>query len=200
MQNKLRLILPLAIIALICGLVITVTHEFTAEKIKDNARKFSLGIIESVITVPYDNDLYNDYMEVTEPGYLGSDKPVTIFRLRQNNQPHGIVLFPVKCKGYSGNIELTVGIAYDGTLMGVRVFKHTETEGLGDRIDSKKTDWILHFTDHSLDNTPLGDWAVTADGGKFDELSGATITSRGVVTAVRKSLEFYQANRDRLYQ
>lgn len=199
MQNKPGIILSFMIIALICGLVITITNEFTAEKIKENARKFKLRIVESVITMPYDNHLYDDFTEVTDPAYLGGEQSVTVFRLRQNDQPEGVVMFPVKCRGYSGTIELIIGITYDGNLMGVRVYKHRETEGLGDRIDNRKSDWILQFNDLSLANTPMDDWTVTTDGGKFDELSGATITSRGVVNAVRKSLEFYQVNRDRLY-
>ncbi|HAD09787.1 MAG TPA: electron transporter RnfG, partial [Porticoccaceae bacterium] len=45
--------------------------------------------------------------------------------------------------GYSGDIRLIVGINRDGTIAGVRVLDHRETPGLGDKIDLKKSDWIL---------------------------------------------------------
>jgi Na+-translocating ferredoxin:NAD+ oxidoreductase subunit G len=66
-------------------------------------------------------------------------------------------------------------------------------------IDHNKSDWIKIFTNRSLINTPVSDWAVPEDGGNIDQISGATITSRGVINAVRNSLEFYQTNRDKLY-
>jgi electron transport complex protein RnfG len=116
-----------------------------------------------------------------------------------NNQPVGLVFMPVIAKGYNGNIKLITGVSFDGTLLAVRVLTHQETEGLGDGIDHNKTDWINTFSGFTFENTLPGNWAVKNDGGSFDQLSGATITSRGVINAVRKSLEYYKLNRDRLY-
>ena len=198
-KNKFHIILPLLVIALACSFLLWIVYGLTQGKIQDNARAYKLRLIESVIFQPGDNELYEDFIEITDPVHFSTSQPVSVFRIRQNKQPIGVVFSPVIAKGYSGNIELTIGVTYDGTLMGMRVQKHKETEGLGDRIDHEKSDWINHFTNHSLENTPLEKWAVSADGGEFDELSGATITSRGVINAVRKTLEYYQANRDNLY-
>lgn len=200
LQSKLYIMLPLLTLALLCAVLLFIVNEFTHKKIQDNARIYKLRMIESVMSLPHDNDLYNDFIEVTDPSIFNTDQPVTVFRMRKGKQSIGVIFFPVIAKGYSGNIELTIGIAYDGTIMGVQVLKQHETEGMGDRIVPEKSDWLGHFTDHSLENTPLEAWTVSADGGQFDELSGATITSRGVVNAVRNTLEYYKFNRDKLYR
>ena len=194
-----EIILPLVILVLASAILLTVANYFTAQTIKANAREHQLQIINTVMPLEHNNELYDDYIEVSEPGYFGTADTVTVFRARMNNQPVGVVFMPVIAKGYNGNIKLITGIAYDGTLLTVRVLFHQETEGLGDGIDHNKTDWINSFSGLSFDNTPLENWTVKNDGGSFDQLSGATITSRGVINAVRKSLEYYKLNRDRLY-
>jgi electron transport complex protein RnfG len=40
---------------------------------------------------------------------------------------------------------------------------------------------------------------VRKDGGDFDAFTGATITPRAIVKAVRKSLEFYRTRREQLF-
>lgn len=194
-----EIILPLVILALAGAVVVTVADYFTHEKIEANARAARLQVINTVMPLEHDNELYDDYIEITDPASFGTSETVTVFRARMNDQPVGVIFLPVVAKGYNGNIKLVTGIAYDGTLLAVRTISHQETEGLGDGIDHNKSDWINIFSGVSLENTPPGDWTVKNDGGRFDQLSGATITSRGVINAVRKSLEYYKLNRDRLY-
>jgi len=193
-----KILIPLLVIFCISGILLAAVDKFTHDKIAKNRRDAELRIIDAVMPLPHDNDLHEDYIEFRDPGNPGANT-VTVFRARKNGKPVGAVFIPATATGYSGTILLVIGIAYDGTLLGVRVLKHQETPGLGDRIEPLKSDWINQFTGRSLAETPVAAWAVQADGGKFDQLSGATITSRGVVNAVRKALEYYQANRDRLY-
>jgi electron transport complex protein RnfG len=94
---------------------------------------------------------------------------------------------------------LLVGIHVDGSLSGVRVVAHRETPGLGDAIEEERSDWILGFTGKSLQNPSLQQWAVKKDGGAFDQLTGATITPRAVVKAVRQALLYYQDKKDALF-
>src|SRR5690606_33294119 len=97
----------------------------------------------------------------------------------------GAVLEAVAPDGYGGNIALLVGVTVDGTITGVRVvLPHNETPGLGDKIETRKSGWILGFNGRSLDNTDAQGWAVKKDGGEFDAFTGATITPRAVVGAV----------------
>ena len=92
-----------------------------------------------------------------------------------------------------------MGIYYDGTLAGVRVINHKETPGLGDKIEAKRNDWILQFEGLSLDKPDKNQWKVKKDGGQFDQFTGATITPRAVINALRGALEYFQDNRDKLF-
>jgi len=194
-----KIILPLIGLAFVCTLILSTFDSLTREKIADNARRHKLSILDTLMPLNFDNELYSDVIEVNEPGFLGNENNVSIFRARKNNEPVGLVILPIVTKGYSGQIKLAVGIAKDGTLLSVQVIEHQETEGLGDGIDQNKSDWISQFTGRSLKNIPLNAWAVKNEGGQYDQLSGATISSRTVINAVRKTLDYYETNNDRLY-
>ena len=124
----------------------------------------------------------------------------TVYRARKDGAPVAAVFTSIAPNGYSGTIKLLVGVYYDGSLAGVRVINHKETPGLGDKINEKKTNWILKFKGLSLTNPVESQWAVKKDGGEFDQFTGATITPRAVVTAVKKSLQFFEQNRDELFK
>ena len=194
-----KIIIPFIGLALICTLILSIFDNFTREKIANNARRYQLPILDALMPLDYDNELYSDVIKVSEPGFLGSENNISIFRARKNNEPVGLVILPIVTKGYSGLIKLAVGIAKDGTLLSVQIIEHQETEGLGDGIDQNKSDWILQFSGRSLKDTPLNAWAVESEGGQFDQLSGATISSRTVINAVRKTLDYHEINNDRLY-
>ena len=88
--------------------------------------------------------------------------------------------------GYSGPIQYLMGVNMHGEIIGVRIVSHTETPGLGDKIELAKSPWVLGFDHHSLANTPK--WGVKKDGGTFDQFSGATITPRAVVKGIHLAL------------
>ena len=88
--------------------------------------------------------------------------------------------------GYSGPIQYLMGVNMHGEIIGVRIVSHTETPGLGDKIELAKSPWVLGFDHHSLANTPR--WGVKKDGGTFDQFSGATITPRAVVKGIHLAL------------
>ena len=92
--------------------------------------------------------------------------------------------------GYSGNIVLLSGIQPDGTLLGVRVLQHAETPGLGDKIETRISNWILSFTNKKFSLENEAQWAVKKDGGQFDQFTGATITPRAVVNNIRQEAKW----------
>jgi electron transport complex protein RnfG len=91
-----------------------------------------------------------------------------------------------------------LGVDADGRVLGARVLSHAETPGLGDKIEVARDDWILSFDGKSLGEPPRERWAVRKDGGDFDQFSGATITPRAVVSAVKSGLELFATQRDAL--
>jgi electron transport complex protein RnfG len=100
--------------------------------------------------------------------------------------------------GYAGRIVCMMGVDKDGHVLGVRIIKHKETPGLGDKIEPDKSDWIHAFEGKFLGDPPAEKFAVKKDGGVFDQFAGATITPRGVVKAVKGGLEFFAREKARL--
>lgn len=200
LKQYLTVLLPILVVAVICILALTIVHGLSFERIEANRKSAELGLVADVMPIVHDNDLLSDHIEIKDRGLFNSSLPVGVYRARKNGEPVGLVLMPVMARGYNGLIELAVGIAYNGELTGVRVYKHKETEGLGDQIQQGHSDWIFGFDGHSLKNTLSEAWGVTSDGGVFDQLSGATISPRGVIKAVKNSLEYYNINKDQLYK
>ncbi|WP_353570321.1 electron transport complex subunit RsxG [Candidatus Albibeggiatoa sp. nov. BB20] len=97
--------------------------------------------------------------------------------------------------GYSGDIHLIMGVDKTGDVLGVRTLSHSETPGLGDKIELAKNDWVLNFNGKSLMNPEDAGWSVQKDGGIFDQFTGATITPRAYVKAVKQGLDFFEQHK-----
>ncbi|MGB0747270.1 MAG: electron transport complex subunit RsxG [Magnetospiraceae bacterium] len=140
----------------------------------------------------YDNDLLADTLTIT-----GDKGPVVVHRGRKEGRITAFA-YPSMAFGYGGKIQVIMGVDASGKILGVRVVQHAETPGLGDKIDIARDTWILSFDGRSFDTLPADKWAVKKDGGVFDQFSGATITPRAVVRAVKEGLEFFHAHEDEL--
>ena len=191
----------LFLFAVIGSGLVAFTHDNTAERIAENQRRALLRSLNELIPKDqYDNDVYADILYVHNSELLGTDEAVPVYRARKGGWPVAVVLAPVAPDGYNGNIRLLVAVRLDGTLAGVRVLAHRETPGLGDNIEADRSDWIRGFTGKSLNNPKQGHWKVKRDGGAFDQFTGATITPRAVVKAVKNTLLYYRANGDKLFE
>ena len=181
--------------------IVSLSYDLTKKQIADNQKQTLLKQLNSLISTDlYDNDLLNDKIEIIDKENLGTTMPVSFYRARKQNQPQAIVFMPVAPDGYGGSIQLLVGITIEGTLLGVRVVSHQETPGLGDLIEENRSKWIYSFNGFSLEYPPLEKWNVKKDGGIFDQFTGATITPRSIVKAVKKSLIFFQNKKEQLFQ
>jgi electron transport complex protein RnfG len=140
----------------------------------------------------HDNDLLADSMTLDT-----ADGELTVYRALQGLDVAGVA-FETVGQGYAGPIRVLLGIDAEGRVLGARVLSHTETPGLGDKIEVARDDWILSFDGKSLGEPPPERWAVKKDGGDFDQFSGATITPRAVVSAVKGGLELFADQRDAL--
>lgn len=179
--------------------MVALTFDNTKQQIADNEREALLRSLNAVIPHhQHDNDMYHDKIEVQDAMLLGK-KPITVYRARKEGQPVAVLFNTFAYDGYAGPISLLIGVYSNGTLAGVRVLSHKETPGLGDKIEVAKSDWILGFENKSLSNPTEKGWKVKRDGGLFDQFTGATITPRAIVKAVRNTLHFYQQNQQRLF-
>lgn len=194
---------PAAILALFAAggaALLAGTHWLTADRIAEEVRRTKLAALYEIVPrESHSNDMLEDTIRVRAPELSGGEAPVTVYRARRDGQPHAVVMEVVAPNGYSGPIRLLVGIHASGALAGVRVVGHKETPGLGDFIETDRSDWIRQFTGLSLGNPAEEDWAVKKDGGAFDQVTGATVTARAVVDAVREALLYFRANEQALF-
>lgn len=180
--------------------LVAITYTGTKDMIAEAQRQALEASLNQLVSVDrYDNRLVNDTITVVAPEWLGSSEPVTVYRARKQGQPVALFATVIVPDGYSGPIQLLIGVYADGTLAGVRVLSHKETPGLGDGIDDKRSPWILAFTGKSLSNPQAAGWKVKKDGGVFDQFTGATITPRAVVKATRKFLDYVRTHQDALF-
>ncbi len=192
--------LLLGLFAIVGTGLVALTHDSTQARIQANERAVLLRSLYTLIPKQdIDNDLAGDTVQVTAPAYLGSERPVTVYRARKDGKPVAAVFNTVAPDGYGGAIKLLVAVRYDGTIAGVRVVSQHETPGLGDAIEADKSHWIFGFNGRSLHNPDKQGWAVKRDGGIFDQFTGATISPRAVVKAVYLTLVYFSQHRDSLF-
>lgn len=129
----------------------------------------------------YDNDLLKECYIVTDK----FNKAQHVYVARKQGDITAVAIESTAPDGYSGAIHLIVGANLKGHIYGVRVVSHAETVGLGDKIDIRVSDWITHFSGQTVTDENDTHWAVKKDGGQFDQFTGATITPRAVVNAVK---------------
>ena len=90
--------------------------------------------------------------------------------------------YTVSANGFGGAVELMVGIDTAGKICGVEVIEHSETKGIGSNV--------LTGSYLSRYNGKYGSLALGAD---VDAYTGATVTSKAVLSAVNAALAAHTA-------
>jgi len=190
--------LVLGLFAIVTVGAVTLLQQFTAERIQASERAAQLRALNEILPRgSYDNQLLDSSIEVHHP-LLGTRQPLPAYVARKNGEPAAVILQAIAPDGYSGAIHLLIGVLADGRIAGVRVVRHRETPGLGDKIELAKSQWIRSFENRSLTDPTSSGWAVKKDRGEFDQFAGATITPRAVVGAVHRALQYFDAHKDEL--
>lgn len=190
----------LAGFAFVCTAIVAVTFHFTRERIAVNERLLLTQRFEPLLaSVDYDAINIDDPRSLSVPGKLPGDGNALLYTVSSGQRPTAFA-FVVTTTGYAGSIRLLIGVHSDGRVTGVRVLEHSETPGLGDKIDSDRSDWILTFEQRSLSDPPTAKWAIRADDGDFDQFTGASVTPRAVVRAVRDTLVYFSAEKTALLE
>lgn len=181
----------LGAIALTASAALAFAHQATGPAIAEAAARDTAASLSQVLPQGFaDNNLLADAIDLPVNGA----SPLKVYRARRADTVQGVV-FAVEAKGYGGTIQIMMGVDREGRVLGARVTRHTETPGLGDKIEIAKNPWIGDFAGKSLGSPPVARWAVKKDGGDFDQFAGATITPRAVVKAVRGGLELFANHR-----
>ena len=137
--------------------------------------------------------------DLCAPHDLPGNDTAIIYRVFAEGAPVAALFAVTARDGYAGPIRILVGVGIDGTVTGVRIVEHRETPGLGDRIDQSRSDWVYQFDGRSLLNPAEADWLLEVDGGEFDQLTGASVTPRAVIKAIRDTLIYFDAHRDEIF-
>lgn len=193
MKSFYKLPLILAILTFLASGLIMFSEVVTRDKIAEQKKQLLLNSLKQLIPDNlHDNDLTLNTIDVFEPELLGHRQTQKIYvgTIDNNTTVHAI---PVTTrKGYSGDIDILVGIKSNGELTSVKIIEQHETPGLGDLIEAHKSAWIQQFPKQSLRLTPEDKFKVKRDGGEFDQITGATISPRAVVWAIKQALIYHQ--------
>ncbi|ANI29217.1 electron transporter RnfG [Yersinia entomophaga] len=182
----------LAVFAALATGLTAVVNSLTQNTIAHQAALQQKALLDQVVPAElYDNDMQGECYVVTDPA-LGNTAPHRLYLARKDGKPVAAAIESTAPDGYSGAIQLLVGADFQGKVLGSRVMEHHETPGLGDKIDIRISDWITRFSNQQVEGKDDKRWAVIKDGGTFDQFTGATITPRAVVRAVKNTALFME--------
>jgi electron transport complex protein RnfG len=185
-----RLVVVLTLVAGVAGLALALVESVTRAPIAEQRRLQMVRALQAVLP-PGENAPDQDTVRlVAGHSKKGQALERTFYRSRLQGELTGIAFAVTAPDGYSGNIDIMVGVDPQGTVTGVAILRHAETPGLGDKIAFPA--YTDSFRGQRLDGA---DWRVKKDGGDFDQLTGATISPRAVVGAIRGGLEFFRDHR-----
>jgi electron transport complex protein RnfG len=190
----------LAVIAAICTTLVAATYQLTKDRIVANEKALLEQSLQPALAgTSYEGNVSESRLVMEPPHELPGNDAALIYRVYAQDKPVAALFAVTARDGFSGVIRILVGVKFDGTITGVRILQHRETPGLGDKIESAKSDWILQFDGRSMGNPEATGWAIRNDGGEFDQLTGASVTPRAVVRAIRDTLLYFDAHRDAIF-
>jgi electron transport complex protein RnfG len=116
------------------------------------------------------------------------------YRATRDGLPVAILLRS-QTQGYAGAIELLIAIDANGKLSGVKTLQQTETPALGGHLGDWPNTWLQTFIGKSSNEPSDAGWALKKDQGQFDQMAGATITSRAAISAIHDALRYFDEHR-----
>ena len=164
----LRFVLVLAIVCIVAALILGGVNNMTKPLIAAQKEKETNQALKTIMP---EADKYDKKI------FSGGD----YYQCYKGKQVVGYVLSAIG-NGYSGDINMLVGIDNKGKITGIEILSQTETPGLGARCveikHGQKQPWFLEqFKEKSAE-------ALTLKG--IEAITGATITSEAIVNGVKK--------------
>lgn len=190
----------LAAIAAICATLVATTYRLTVDRIAANEVAWLEQSLQPALGgVQYDGSITASKLVFEPPHQLPGDDAAIVYRAFSGGVPAAALFAVTATGGYAGPIRVLVGVDVSGRVTGVRILEHRETPGLGDGIEPARSDWVYQFDGRSLGDPPVGSWELRVDGGEFDQLTGASVTPRAVVKAIRETLLYFDANQAEIF-
>ncbi|MFW6202933.1 MAG: RnfABCDGE type electron transport complex subunit G [Marinilabilia sp.] len=207
-----NMVLTLVIITIVAGTSLGYIYKLTEEPINESRQRKQQEAIQLVVP-DFDNNPAEDMYEIT----TDEGETLKVFPAKKDGEEVGVAIESVSPKGYSGDVRIMVGIRPDGTIHNYAVLEHTETPGLGSKMD----EWFRPSEEEGDAGSPFFNWffgiesggdgdnssivgidpsqtdlSVSDDGGDIDAITAATISSRAFLDAVRKAWTTYTEEAD----
>ena len=181
----------------VCAGLLMISESLTYERIAEQKKQLLLASLEHLIPpTMHDNDLTKNTINLFDQELLGHRSAQTAY-IGMLDSKLSVVAIPATARnGYTGDIDIMVGVTAAGNITSVKILSHQETPGLGDLIEADKSDWIQQFPDQSFSSVAQDKWLVKKDGGQFDQITGATISPRAVTEAIKKVLLYHRSHFD----
>ena len=187
--------LILTAITVVSGLLLGVVYDITKDPIaqaqentKQEAYRSVLSDASSFEAVDLDVDSAASLL--SENGYTSDEITEVVEGTDDSGETVGYVISVQSSEAYDGTLELSVGIAADGTVKGVEMLSISETAGLGMKAD--EAEFKDQFKDKNVDKFTYTKTGESGDD-MIDAISGATITTNAVTNAVDSALVYYQS-------
>ncbi|MBU2489487.1 MAG: RnfABCDGE type electron transport complex subunit G [Proteobacteria bacterium] len=190
MRDMIKMVVVITLLSTLSGGLLAYLQEALGPQIEQQKLVFVKGPVLEALFEGAENKPVDSRFKLTVDG-----EETSFFVGVYDGQP-SVVAFEAYGSGFGGNIGVMVAVdTTKDEIYGIGVTTHSETPGLGSRA---KTDpaFAAGFRHLSV----LESHKVKPDGGGVDALSGATVTSRGVVAAVNKADEIYKAHKDEIVQ
>ena len=172
------MLLCLFVITLVASSLLGGVYVLTYEPI-EAAKKNEINAAIAVVVPPFDNNPSEETIYVEVDG-----KKVKVYPARKGEAIKDVVGYAIEAsttKGFGGVIVLMVGFLPDGTIYNSVVVSHSETPGLGDKMEQRKSNFSLQFNGKNPETFKL---AVKKDLGDVDAITASTISSRAFCDAV----------------
>jgi len=182
MRDMISLFVAVLLFSAVSGGLLSALKAATEERIEYQQLKFVKGPAILEVLKGSSNDPLVDRFKVKD-GQEERTVYVGVFGGKANT-----VVLESQGKGYGGEIGLVVAVNLDSDqLTGVGVTTLRETPGVGARVKTEPS-FVSQFRGLSL----VGPVKLKSDGGKIDALSGATVSSRGVLAGVAAAADAYK--------
>lgn len=156
----------------------------------------SRNLLDLLSTESYDNQPLEQPLALENTG-LANSTLLGGYLATKTGQPSAVLLRS-QTLGYEGSVELLIAIGASGKVLGVKTLKQSETQGLGGRLADWPNAWLQTFSGKSRTEPADNGWALKKDQGQFDQIAGATITSRAVINAIHDALRYFDEHQQQL--
>ena len=195
MNNIVKNTLILTSITVVSGLLLGIVYDITKEPIAEAQENTKQEAFRAVLADASSFETMEDFdaseaMSILEENGYTSDEITEIAEgVDDSGETVGYVINVTSHEAYDGDLEVSVGIATDGTVKGIEMLSISETAGLGMKAD--EADFKDQFKDKKVEKFSYTKSGESGED-KIDAISGATITTNAVTNAVDSALVYFQ--------